>query len=81
MFELVVGGMGQGLLPMPVKAVLLLIILIGWIVTLIFSYIDMTISGVKFPGYARDSKYAPAYWTGVTAGLGPLIMLFIGKYL
>ncbi len=61
----------NGMPTSPAKLAIVFTLLLGWMVVLLFSWVPIT---SKYPAYAADSATAPAYWTGVFGGLGPILI-------
>lgn len=57
---------------MKMKAVVLFTLLLGMILTILFSWANFS---DKYPGYAN--QHPNAYWTGVMSGLGPFFILVV----
>lgn len=63
------GNMPMGAISFKAKAkyMALAILMVGIAIAFIFAWVDMS---DKYPAYARDETHAPAYWTGLSTGLG-----------
>ncbi len=83
--QLIAGGhsiiAGDWAMPMskptnPAKIVLLGIFVMGLLTVIVFSFIPMTKS---YPAYAIDPTTGPAWWTGLSLGMGVWIVSMISR--
>lgn len=74
MLDQILGGsfmaVTGGAVPPMLKGGIVVTLFLAMVVIMLFSFIPMG----EYPGYAKDPKFAPAYWTGFSLGAASLLI-------